>query len=100
MDFEAAMSREHCDRPGTSDRVFRAEHGLTSPLREWISVMQCNADGLSRVDNLSDPQRVVVARAGLTRAEVIAVLLLLGPMRSVSDWFAWHVSDTSVRESF
>ena len=87
------MESEHCHKPGTSDLEFTTSNYriTTTPKREWDIVVgrePCPASdrtGGRIVLSIDDAVKMSDGkRAGLTRAEVIAVVLYTGPMFQAS----------------
>ena len=93
LDFEKAMESEHCHKAGTSDLAFTTTnyHITTTPKREWdivVNRVECplsDRSGGRVVPSIDDLLKMSEdKRAGLTRAEVIAVVLYTGPMFKAS----------------
>ncbi len=78
------MEAEHCSLGG-SDHHFRSN--TTWPANEWAITVHSQAhvgpSGARQLRKIEDLMKEdVVSRAGLTRPEVIAVVLYTGPMVS------------------
>ncbi len=88
LDFGAAMEAEHCKRPGFDYVFISSNYRISStPKREWEIVtgqQMCSPEerrGDRRVPNIDELLILDTAKnAGLTRPEVIAVVLYTGPM--------------------
>ena len=91
LDFEKAMELEHCHNTGATDSFTTTNHHITTtPADEWAVAMAGGTDSshvecdmrhgrvLRTIDHHMASEAAV--RAGLTRPEVIAIVLYTGPM--------------------
>jgi hypothetical protein len=91
LDFEKSMRAEHCSLGGHDYKLYAGNYGITStPALEWLYVVGDDKGQRSPCPDMGHSRRIVAieehlerplaARAGLTRAEMITVVLYTGPM--------------------
>jgi hypothetical protein len=86
--FERAMELEHCSEPVSSWQFETSNyHVCTTPMQEWDIVLKSKSlseeasQNERRIPNIENLLKLDSAKkAGLTRVEVIAVVMYTGPM--------------------
>ena len=104
--FERAMELEHCSKPVSSWSFTTSNYGVvTTPQAEWRLVLNADKgpdettatfakDGRRMPSFRNLMQLELSKKAGLTEAEVIAVILYTGPMVRGSSMFSNSLRST------
>lgn len=91
LNFEAAMSAEHCTMGGCDyEFTYPLLMTTTTPRQEWFHVVSFNGGQHLHQSDMSSGRRLLsideclqksaAKRAGLNRAEIIALIMFTGPM--------------------